>query len=1058
MENDFQIKLSAIVDLTSIDTQIQNHFNSKKFKINVEANVAGATAVSSDGTVKGVDASKITKAENAARDLQTRLNNLFNTTKIGKDEFKDFNQRLQAVQASFSKTNNLNTFSKELNKLKNEISETSTKFIKATEAQNENYAAQGRQEKRLNQINNQYKSFKQALSNAYVQGQLNKKQYSDMSALLKNNYKAYHDAVDGITEYGSQEKDLISASTQWNNSLKDQRNVLSGLKADYQAHSQDLTKIIGKYLKWYSIATVVSLVINSIKKLVAEVKNLDKAMTELNKVTDVSQSQLEAVKKQAFEIGEVLGRTGKEVIDATTEFARMGYSLQESLELSKVAVMMTNVAEGITDTGEAAEKLISILKGIGVGSGYAMSLLDRLNNVANKNAISFDKLADMLQTSAATMNILGNNLDETIALLTAGFEVLQDEKVATGLQTIGLRIAGLNEDLEEEAGLANDVSRALEKYAGISVWDKETGALKNTYTILSEVAEKWDEIGEQAGYQESLLNILAGKRQANVAGAIINNFDAISKVMDDLKNSAGSAARENEVYLDSIEGHINVFKNTFQEMADLIIGSDIIKTFVDIGTALVGIVGIAGRIISLVVKVTGIELALKGISNVLIIIFKVADNIMKSVERFFNQKWIKDVANFVEKYLMFGWLKDVVASTKTLSEVQKDIAETYENSKKQVNEYENSLNKLIIKMKNLISIEDKYDEELSLADKLSLIKKENEQTEKQKALQEKILNVEKARLELAQARNKQVRVFRAGRGFVYESDESEMQSAQENLVQAVNELSEYKYEIALERAEQFIEDFGNLVKEDKSQFLSGWEKLFEEYGDLLDTEFSSYIQKAKEYVDEFKDTFDDLDKEQSELVSKSALSARISELELERMEYAEGSDQYKDLTKRITNLQQAYNKLVGLDVYGNIDQDALAKEYKGTFLPGLEVDDEGNSRWNWGEFAKGALIPGYEFFKQLGWKWFANGTDYAPGGVSLVGEEGPELVSLPTGARVNTASETRSILGSLKNSNPNSGTVFNVGTVEISEPNNFDGFVSQFCTKLNVPNPVKLST
>ena len=37
---------------------------------------------------------------------------------------------------------------------------------------------------------------------------------------------------------------------------------------------------------------------------------------------------------------------------------------------------------------------------------------------------------------------------------------------------------------------------------------------------------------------------------------------------------------------------------------------------------------------------------------------------------------------------------------------------------------------------------------------------------------------------------------------------------------------------------------------------------------------------------------------------------------------------------------------------------------------------------------------------------FASGTNFAPGGVALVGERGPELVNLPRGSRVHTASET----------------------------------------------------
>jgi hypothetical protein len=41
---------------------------------------------------------------------------------------------------------------------------------------------------------------------------------------------------------------------------------------------------------------------------------------------------------------------------------------------------------------------------------------------------------------------------------------------------------------------------------------------------------------------------------------------------------------------------------------------------------------------------------------------------------------------------------------------------------------------------------------------------------------------------------------------------------------------------------------------------------------------------------------------------------------------------------------------------------------------------------------------------------FAKGTSFAPGGLSLVGEEGPELVNLPRGSQVFTAGQTRDIM------------------------------------------------
>jgi len=47
-----------------------------------------------------------------------------------------------------------------------------------------------------------------------------------------------------------------------------------------------------------------------------------------------------------------------------------------------------------------------------------------------------------------------------------------------------------------------------------------------------------------------------------------------------------------------------------------------------------------------------------------------------------------------------------------------------------------------------------------------------------------------------------------------------------------------------------------------------------------------------------------------------------------------------------------------------------------------------------------------------GVKKHASGTAYSQGGMALVGERGPELVNLPQGARVNTASDTQKAIGS----------------------------------------------
>lgn len=56
---------------------------------------------------------------------------------------------------------------------------------------------------------------------------------------------------------------------------------------------------------------------------------------------------------------------------------------------------------------------------------------------------------------------------------------------------------------------------------------------------------------------------------------------------------------------------------------------------------------------------------------------------------------------------------------------------------------------------------------------------------------------------------------------------------------------------------------------------------------------------------------------------------------------------------------------------------------------------------------------------------FARGTAYAPGGMALVGERGPELVNLPRGAQVHTNQESKRMMGGSENITINIGSVQN---------------------------------
>lgn len=159
---------------------------------------------------------------------------------------------------------------------------------------------------------------------------------------------------------------------------------------------------------------------------VDNVKTLDAAMTELKKVTDESSASydrfMQNAKKQAQEVGATLS----DVIYSTADFARLGYSVEEATELSRVSTIYKNVGDGFDSVTESSEALISIMKAFGVETENVITIADKLNNIGNKNAISSGGLGRALQTSASALMEAGASMEEAMALVTGANGVIQD--------------------------------------------------------------------------------------------------------------------------------------------------------------------------------------------------------------------------------------------------------------------------------------------------------------------------------------------------------------------------------------------------------------------------------------------------------------------------------------------------------------------------------------------------------------------------------------------------------------------------------------------------------
>lgn len=342
---------------------------------------------------------------------------------------------------------------------------------------------------------------------------------------------------------------------------------------------------------WTSATSLVMKGVQITRDMIQNVREFDDSLLELSKVSDLSAEGLAKVTDEAYKLGERVGRTGKQVVDAVTEFKRAGFELNDSMDMAESALVMTNVAEGIDDTADAAGTLISVLKGYNMSESETMSIVDKINQVSNTSPIGFDQIAEGLERTAGTMAQSGTTIDETIGLITAGYAQLRNvEKVSTSLITLSARLRGVDENGDVIDGLSAELQDSFGKI-GVAIEDAD-GNLRSIYAIAKDYAEVLPTLSSKQ--KQYYAELAAGKRNVTTWNAITQQFQDAEHAVAESLNSVGSAAEENEKYLNSVSGKVTLFESAVEDLSNSAIDSDFIKFIVDLGT--VGVKGLDGFI------------------------------------------------------------------------------------------------------------------------------------------------------------------------------------------------------------------------------------------------------------------------------------------------------------------------------------------------------------------------------------------------------------------------------------------------------------------------------
>lgn len=433
------------------------------------------------------------------------------------------------------------------------------------------------------------------------------------------------------------------------------------LKASAQQGSSVLTQInkamttLGIGLSW---AQVFQRGVQYVGKMYDNVVEVDTAMTELYRVTDMTASQYDALYDNMIASAKEYGATFTDIINSTADWSRMGFDANDADQLAGITAMYQHISD--LDNGTAMKNLVTAYKGfeeqlLNMYDGDAVAaveyIADIFNELDNNYAVTADDVGEALTKSASTLEMANNSIAESAAMVTGIIEVSQNpENAGTALKILSLRLRGMKGELEELGEEVDDNVESISKmqtqvlnltHGSVNIFNDD-GTFKSTYEIMQGIAGIWDHISETN--QAELLETIAGKERANAVAALINNWDRVEAAMRSASEAEGSAREENEKYMDSIEGRLASLTTSFQNLSNDVINSDAVKA------GITGLTEILDLIDEIIKTLGGVGTVAAGFS--LFKIFQAADGI----------NGVKNLIGYIQQGTKsFGDFKDMVS-------------------------------------------------------------------------------------------------------------------------------------------------------------------------------------------------------------------------------------------------------------------------------------------------------------------------------------------------------------------------------------------------------------
>lgn len=346
-----------------------------------------------------------------------------------------------------------------------------------------------------------------------------------------------------------------------------------------------VTNVVNRYLGFYAILNKVRA---AVRTMINDIRELDKAITEIAIVTNFSQDDLWKQMPTYSAMAKEYGTSIKGVYEITQLYYQMGLNQADVMSLTTETLKMARIAG--SSYADAADYMTTATRGFNMEMNEANRVVDVYAQLAAASASSTTELAEAMAKTASQAQSVGSSFENTSAMLATIIESTRESSFTIGssLRSIMARYGKMKVDpsaLSDEEGAAmsfNDIDKAL-KSVGISMKDANN-QFREFDDVIDELGAKWEKLDSTS--QRYIATQFAGTNQQSRFLALMQNYDRYKELQDEAMNSEDAGTLQYLKTLDSVETKIQQLKTAFQ---DLYVNSGLqnfIKGLLDLATKL----------------------------------------------------------------------------------------------------------------------------------------------------------------------------------------------------------------------------------------------------------------------------------------------------------------------------------------------------------------------------------------------------------------------------------------------------------------------------------------